>query len=104
MVTLEQPDISINPKNHKVMAWLSPSFPLGSFAYSHGLEFEISEGNISTSEDLFEWLEDILRFGSAWNELVLFCNSSESILLFSEPFFWLTPWNHHKKQKTNKED
>ena len=72
---LEQPDISINPKTHKVMAWLSPSFPLGAFAYSHGLEFEISEGNVSTSEELYEWLKDILRFGSVWNDLVLFCNS-----------------------------
>ena len=42
-MTLEQLDISINLKNHKVMAWLSPSFPLGSFAYSHGLEFEICD-------------------------------------------------------------
>jgi len=74
-VILEQPDISINPKTHKVMAWLSPSFPLGAFAYSHGLEFEISEGNVSTSEELYEWLKDILRFGSVWNDLVLFCNS-----------------------------
>ena len=74
-MTLEQPDISINPKTHKVMAWLSPSFPLGAFAYSHGLEFEISEGNVSTSKELYEWLKDILRFGSVWNDLVLFCNS-----------------------------
>jgi len=74
-VILEQPDISINPKTHKVMAWLSPSFPLGAFAYSHGLEFEISEGNVSTSKELYEWLKDILRFGSVWNDLVLFCNS-----------------------------
>ena len=72
---LEQPDISINPKTHKVMAWLSPSFPLGAFAYSHGLEFEISEGNVSTSKELYEWLKDILRFGSVWNDLVLFCSS-----------------------------
>ena len=72
---LEQPDISINPKTHKVMAWLSPSFPLGAFAYSHGLEFEISEGYVSTSKELYEWLKDILRFGSVWNDLVLFCNS-----------------------------
>ena len=57
------------------MAWLSPSFPLGAFAYSHGLEFEISEGNVSTSKELYEWLKDILRFGSVWNDLVLFCNS-----------------------------
>ena len=63
-MTLEQPDISINPKNHKVMAWLSPSFPIGAFAYSHGLEFEISVGNISRSNDLYYWLSDILQYGS----------------------------------------
>ena len=75
MVIPEQQDISINSKNHKVMAWMSPSFPLGAFVYSHGLEFEICVGNISKSEDLYEWLKDILQFGSAWNDLVLFCNA-----------------------------
>ena len=74
-MTLEQPDISINPKNHKVMAWLSPSFPIGAFAYSHGLEFEISVGNISRSNDLYYWLSDILQYGSIWNDLILFCES-----------------------------
>ena len=74
-MTLEQPDISINPNNHKVMAWLSPSFPIGAFAYSHGLEFEISVGNISRSNDLFHWLSDILQYGSIWNDLILFCEA-----------------------------
>ena len=75
MVKPEHQDISINYKNHKVMAWLSPSFPIGAFAYSHGLEFEISVGNISRSNDLYYWLSDILQYGSIWNDLILFCEA-----------------------------
>ena len=37
MVRPEHQDTNINSKYHKVMAWLSPSFPVGAFAYSHGL-------------------------------------------------------------------
>ena len=44
--------------------WLSPAFPVGSFAYSHGLESAVSEGWVSDAESLYEWLEDILIHGS----------------------------------------
>ena len=75
MVRPEHQDTNINYKYHKVMAWLSPSFPVGAFAYSHGLEFEISVGNISRSDDLYNWLSDILQYGSVWNDLILFCEA-----------------------------
>ena len=75
MVRPEHQDPNINSKYHKVMAWLSSSFPIGAFAYSHGLEFEISVGNISRSNDLYYWLSDILQYGSIWNDLILFCES-----------------------------
>ena len=75
MVRPEHQDTNINSKYHKVMAWLSPSFPVGAFAYSHGLEFEISVGNISRSDDLYNWLSDILQYGSVWNDLILFCEA-----------------------------
>ncbi|MCA0045317.1 urease accessory protein UreF [Celeribacter litoreus] len=51
--------------------WLSPSFPLGSFAYSHGLEWAISEGQVRTAEDLQTWLEMILTRGGGWVDAVL---------------------------------
>lgn len=44
--------------------WLSPSFPVGAFAYSHGLETAVSSGWVSDAHSLYEWLEDILRHGS----------------------------------------
>ena len=72
MVILEQQDTNTNLSYHKVMAWLSPSYPIGSFAYSHGLEFEIASGNITEKQEVKQWVEDLLKFGSGWNELVLF--------------------------------
>lgn len=44
--------------------WLSPQYPVGAFAYSHGLEYEIEAGGLRDGERLRAWLEDILRAGS----------------------------------------
>lgn len=43
--------------------WLSPSFPLGAFAYSHGLELAVTEGAVSDAEGLETWLRAVLRKG-----------------------------------------
>ena len=44
--------------------WLSPSYPLGSFAYSHGLETAIAQGWVTDAASLQDWLEDVLGVGS----------------------------------------
>lgn len=51
--------------------WLSPAFPLGSFAYSHGLELAISEGDVTTPKALQDWLEMILTRGGGWVDACL---------------------------------
>ena len=51
--------------------WLSPSFPTGAFAYSHGLEWAIAEGRIGSAGDLAPWLGGILDHGSGWQDAVL---------------------------------
>ena len=43
--------------------WLSPSFPVGAFAYSHGLETAFQNGQISTADALRDWLADVLTHG-----------------------------------------
>ncbi|MEJ6477166.1 MAG: urease accessory protein UreF [Octadecabacter sp.] len=50
---------------------LSPAFPVGSFAYSHGLETAINDGAISSAATLEAWLLDLLQFGSARSDAVL---------------------------------
>lgn len=44
--------------------WLSPAFPTGAFAYSHGIETAIHEGWISDENCLEAWLSDCLTEGS----------------------------------------
>jgi urease accessory protein len=51
--------------------WLSPAFPVGSFAYSHGCESVIEAGDIKSNDDLRHWLEASLRFGSARTDALL---------------------------------
>jgi urease accessory protein len=44
--------------------WLSPAFPIGAFAYSHGIETAIHEGWIDGPDDLEHWICDCLEAGS----------------------------------------
>jgi len=55
----------------KLMSWLSPAFPVGAFAYSHGLEQAIHDGLIRDRATLVEWLSDLVERGSGWNDAVL---------------------------------
>lgn len=55
----------------KLFAWLSPGFPVGSFAYSHGLESAIAEGWLNTAADVQGWIADLLRFGTGRNDAIL---------------------------------
>jgi urease accessory protein len=51
--------------------WLSPAFPVGGFAYSHGLEKAVELGWIKDRVTLEAWLDDLLAFGSLHNDLIL---------------------------------
>ncbi|HKJ60869.1 MAG TPA: urease accessory UreF family protein [Hyphomicrobiales bacterium] len=55
----------------ELLLWLSPSFPVGSFAYSHGLETEVAEGRITDAETLADWLQVLTVHGSLHNDLIL---------------------------------
>ncbi len=56
----------------KLLAWLSPSFPVGAFAYSHALEAAIDEGLVSDRASLQSWIEDLLALGSPRADGVFF--------------------------------
>lgn len=51
--------------------WLSPSFPVGAFAYSHGLEQAIAEGDVTSAATLEGWLRDIVEFGGGQSDVTL---------------------------------
>ncbi len=51
--------------------WLSPSFPVGAYAYSHGLETDIQKGTVKNADDLQIWVSDVLEHGSGRNDSIL---------------------------------
>jgi urease accessory protein len=55
----------------RLLAWLSPAFPTGGFAWSHGVEQAVEDGDISDPASLLDWLEDVLRYGSGRTDAIL---------------------------------
>jgi urease accessory protein len=49
---------------YRLMAWLSPGFPVGAYAYSHGLEFAVEDGRVPDEQSLCTWIEGILSLGA----------------------------------------
>ena len=63
------------PAHLTLVQWLSPAFPTGAFAYSHGLEAEIAAGVVRDAASLEAWLGNVLRFGAGWQDAVLLCHA-----------------------------
>ncbi|WP_164778260.1 urease accessory protein UreF [Mesorhizobium sp. M7A.F.Ca.US.006.01.1.1] len=59
----------------RLMAWLSPAFPVGGFSYSHGLERAVHDGLVADAGSLADWLETLVEIGSGWNDAMLFAES-----------------------------
>lgn len=60
---------------YRLMTWLSPAFPTGSFTHSSGLEWVIAEGLVTNREQLEIWIYDLLAWGSLRNDAVLFTHA-----------------------------
>ena len=53
-------------------SWLSPVFPIGSYSYSHGIEWAVEAKHIQDRKSLVDWLEADLCYGSGRNEKIFF--------------------------------
>ncbi|MGE0151649.1 MAG: urease accessory protein UreF [Reyranellaceae bacterium] len=60
---------------YRLMAWLSPSYPVGAFAHSNGLEWAVETQMVRDRVTLVAWLRDVLQHGSGWNDAVLFVHA-----------------------------
>src|SRR3712207_886873 len=61
-----------------LLVWLSPAFPVGAFAYSHGLEWAHEAGDITDAASLQDWLADLLAYGAIRGDAVLFAEAHRS--------------------------
>ena len=55
--------------------WLSPGFPTGAFAWSHGLDRLVSDGEIADADDLRRWIEGVLRHGGGRSDAILLAHA-----------------------------
>ncbi len=56
---------------HILAAWFSPSYPVGAFSYSHGLEAAVSDGEVTNADKLYDWLRTCLWHGGGRNDAIL---------------------------------
>lgn len=51
---------------YRLMTWLSPSFPVGAFSYSSGIEWAVEAGDITDAASLRSWLSAMLSDGGGF--------------------------------------
>jgi urease accessory protein len=66
---------SENAALYRLMTWLSPSFPVGAFSYSSGLEWAVEAGDIIDATSLRDWLAAMLADGSGFCDAVFLVHS-----------------------------
>lgn len=60
---------------YRLMSWLSPSYPVSAYSFSHGLEWAVEHEPIGDAARLGDWIETILRHGSGRNDAILFARA-----------------------------
>lgn len=60
---------------YRLMTWLSPSFPVGAFSYSSGLEWAVEAGDIGNAATLQGWLAAMLSDGAGFCDGVFLCHA-----------------------------
>jgi urease accessory protein len=55
---------------YRLMAWLSPAYPVGAFSYSGGLEWAVEAGDVTDAATLARWLSVMIRDGGGFCDAV----------------------------------
>ncbi len=60
---------------YRLMAWLSPSYPIGAFSYSSGIEWAVEAGDIRDAATLRDWLAVMIGEGNGFCDAVFFAHA-----------------------------
>ena len=64
---------------YRLMAWLSPSYPIGAFAYSSGIEWAVEAGDIGDAAALRRWLEVMISEGAGFCDAVFLAHAHRAV-------------------------
>lgn len=65
---------------YRLMAWLSPAYPVGAFSYSGGIEWAVEAGDIEDAATLAPWLAVMIGEGSGFCDAVLLLHAHRAIV------------------------
>lgn len=63
---------------YPLMTWLSPSYPVGAYSYSHGLEWAVETGEVQDTASLLAWVEAALKHGGGRNDAILLAEAARA--------------------------
>jgi urease accessory protein len=64
---------------YRLMAWLSPAYPIGAFSYSSGIEWAVEAGDIKDAETLRRWLAVVIGEGGGFCDAVFFVHAHRAV-------------------------
>ena len=67
------------PHLMRLLAWFSPSFPVGAFSYSHGIEYAVEAGLVDRREALIDWVDGVVARGAGRVDAALFCAAYDAV-------------------------
>lgn len=59
---------------YRLLAWNSPAYPIGSFGYSHGLEWAVESGTVRCPDDVFSYVSAVVERAGGWIDAVYFAH------------------------------
>ena len=63
---------------YRLMAWLSPSYPVGAFSYSSGIEWAVEAGDIKDATTLKDWLSLTMSKGSGFCDAIFLVHAHDA--------------------------
>src|SRR6267143_1793511 len=70
---------------YRLMTWLSPSFPVGAFSYSSGIEWAVEAGDVTDAASLRDWLSAMLGDGPGFCDAVFLAQAHRAASTQDEP-------------------
>jgi urease accessory protein len=64
---------------YRLMAWLSPAYPIGAFSYSSGIEWAVEAGDISNAATLERWLAVMVAAGGGFCDAVFLVHAFRAV-------------------------
>src|SRR5580704_2827706 len=64
---------------YRLLAWLSPSFPVGAFSYSSGIEWAVEASDIKDAGSLRAWIASVIGGGGGFCDAVFFVQTHRAI-------------------------